>query len=251
MEGHGSVQTPASGSAWRRPPWSTPSGRRPRYRQVLRTGFGVDALYMAVCSGMYLWNVKTSWAFVDLRHVSIFFVGTAGLAFAYGVTVILTSGRPRGVMPAWLGLNVNRDARAWFGLAIVIPLVISGVGALYFSPPGPTTQSQILFTVFFFAPAVIAAGCVLRSRAFSYRDIKKAIASGAAPSYVMSNDHFWWWDGAQWVSAHAAAPPQALRSPDGNYWWSGCDWCPLPPFPWRMPKASRAAPDASARGAVG
>ena len=218
---------------------------------MLRTGFGVDALYMAVCSGMYLWNVKTSWAFVDLRPVSIFFVGTAGLAFAYEVTVILTSGRPRGVMPAWLGLNVNRDARAWFGLAIVIPLVISGVGAFYFSPPGPTTQSQILFTVFFFAPAVIAAGCVLRSRAFSYRDIKKAIASGAAPSYVMSNDHFWWWDGARWVSAHAAAPPHALRSPDGNYWWSGRGWCALPPFPWRMPKASRAAPDASARGAVG
>ena len=249
MEGHGSVQPP--GSAWRRPPWSTPSGRRPRYRQVLRIGFGVDALYMAASSGMYVTTVKTSWTFEDLRPFSIFFIGIAGLAFAYGVAVILTSGRPRGVMPAWLGLDVNRDARAWFGLAIVIPLMISGVGAFYFSPPGPTAQSQILFTVFFFAPAVIAAGCVFRARACSYRDIKNAIVSGAAPSYVMSSNRFWWWDGAQWASAHAAAPPQALRSPDGNYWWTGRNWCALPPFPWRMPKASRAAPDASARGAVG
>ena len=109
MEGHGSVEPPASGSAWRRPPWSTPSGRRPRYRQVLRIGFGLDALYMAAFSGMYVTTVKTSWMFEDLRPFSIFFIGIAGLAFAYGVTVILTSGRPRGVMPAWLGLNVNRS----------------------------------------------------------------------------------------------------------------------------------------------
>jgi hypothetical protein len=253
MEGHGSVQTPASSGEWRRPPWSTPGGRRPRYRQMLKSRLGVEAIYVAVISGTYLTNAKTFWTLEDVRPFLIFFVGIAGLAFAYGTTVILTSGRRRGVVPAWLGLNVNRDARAWFGLAIVIPLVIGGVGAVYFSLPSspPTTEGQLLFTVFFFAPAVIAAGCVLLSRGFSYRDIKKAILSGAAPSYVMSHDHFWWWDGAQWASASAAAPSQALRSPDGNYWWTGRDWCALPPFAWRAPKGSRSASDPSAGAAVG
>jgi hypothetical protein len=253
MEVHGGIQAPAGGGEWRRPPWSTPGGRRPRFRQVLKSGLGVDALYMAAFSGMLLTGAKTSWTLEDLRPFSIFFVGIASLAFAYGITVILTSGRRRGVAPAWLGLNVNRNARAWFGLAIVIPPVIGGVGALYFSPPGypPTTQGQLLFTVFFFAPAVIAAGCVLLSRACSYREIKKVIVSGAAPSYVMSRDHRWWWDGAQWASASAAAPSQALRSPDRNYWWTGRDWCALPPVAWRAPRGSRSATDPSAGAAVG
>ena len=159
---------------------------------------GVDAVYVAVISGMYLTNAKTFWALE--RPFSIFSVGIGGLAFGYGITVILTSGRRGGVVPAWLGLNVNPGARAWFGLAIVLPLLIGGLGACS-SEPGPSARSQILFTVFFFAPAVIAAGCVLLSRACSYREIKKAIVSCVAPSYVMSHDHFWWWDGAQWASA--------------------------------------------------
>ncbi len=247
MEAHGGVHLPASGGGWRRPPWSTPGGRRPRFRQALRSGTRVDAVYVAVISGMYLTNAKTFWALE--RPFSIFSVGIGGLAFGYGITVILTSGRRGGVVPAWLGLNVNPGARAWFELAIVLPLLIGGLGALFFEP-GPSARSQILFTVFFFAPAVIAAGCVLLSRACSYREIKKAIVSCVAPSYVMSHDHFWWWDGAQWASASAAAPSQALRSPDGNYWWTGRDWCALPPFPSRMPKASQAPPDPSARVGV-
>jgi hypothetical protein len=253
MEVDGGVQPSAGGGEWRSPPWSTPGGRRPRFRQMLRSGLGVDALYVAASSGVYLTTAKTSWTFGDTRPFSIFFVGIAGLAFAYGITVILMSGRRRGVVPSWLGLNVNRNARAWFGLAIVIPLVIGGVGALSFSPPSdpPTTQGQLLFTVFFFAPAVIAAGCVVLSRACSYRPIKKAIVSGAAPSYVVSPDHCWWWDGAQWARASAAAPSHALRSPDGNYWWTGRDWCALPPFAWRAPRGSQSATDPSAGAALG
>jgi hypothetical protein len=250
VEGH-DVQ-PRSGGSWRRPPWSTPGGRRPRYRQVLRTGLGVDALYTAAFSGMYLTNARTSWTLDDLRPFSIFFVGIASLGFAYGIAVMLTAGRQRGVMPAWLGLNVNPEARAWFGLAIVIPLVIGGVGAFFVWPPGfqTTDRYQLMFTIFFFAPAVVAAGCVLRSRMCSYRDAKEAIVSGAAPSYVMSHDRIWWWDGAQWASTAAAAPSQALRSPDGNYWWTGRDWCALPALPWRVSRASQAPPDPSARVAV-
>ena len=38
MEAHGGVHLPASGGGWRRPPWSTPGGRRPRFRQALRSG---------------------------------------------------------------------------------------------------------------------------------------------------------------------------------------------------------------------
>ena len=251
MEARAGVRLPAGDGGWRRPPWSTPSGRRPRYRHLLRTRLGLEALYVSSWSGTFFAGTRASWTLADLRPFAIFLSSIAGLAFAYGIAVVLTSRRRgRGLVPAWQGLNVNPGARAWFGLAIILPLMIGGVGVLFFEPES-SARSQILFTVFFFAPSVIAAGCVLLSRAWSYREIKKTIVSCVAPSYVMSHDHFWWWDGTQWASASAVAPSQALRSPDGNYWWTGRDWCALPPFPWRTPKESQPVPDASARGAVG
>ena len=248
MEAHGGVQPPVGGGAWRRPPWSTPSGRRPRYRHLLRTRLGLEALFLSSWSGPLFTGTRASWTLADVRPFAIFFTSIAGLAFAYGIAVILTfRRRGRGLVPAWLGLNVNPGARAWFGLAIILPLMIGGVGALYFEP-GPSPRSQILFTAFYFAPAVIAAGCVLASRACSYRAIKETIVSGKAPIYLMTHDHFWWWDGVQWASTALVAPPQAVQSPDGNYWWTGRDWCALPTFPW---STSRTARGVSARGALG
>jgi len=248
MEAHGGVQPPVGGGAWRRPPWSTPSGRRPRYRHLLRTRLGLEALFLSSWSGPLFTGTRASWTLADLRPFAIFFTSIAGLAFAYGIAVILTfRRRGRGLVPAWLGLNVNPGARAWFGLAIILPLMIGGVGALYFET-GPSPRSQILFTAFYFAPAVIAAGCVLASHACSYRAIKETIVSGNAPIYLMTHDHFWWWDGVQWASTALVAPPQAVQSPDGNYWWTGRDWCALPTFPWRTSQTARGV---SARGALG
>ena len=250
MEGHDSVQPPASHGEWRRPPWSTPSGRRPRFRQVLRTGFGSTPSTWRCVQGCTSGtsrrpgHLRTCGLSNLLRRNS----GLGARLRSHGDPHLRATPRSRA---AWLGLNVNRAARAWFGLAIVIPLVISGVGAFYFSPPGPTTQSQILFTVFFFAPAGIAAGCILRSRACSCRDIKKSsrlwccselrhvkrslLVVGRSSMGKRSRD-----------SATSGAPVARRQLL--------VDWArlvALPPFPWRMPKASRAAPDASARGAVG
>jgi hypothetical protein len=53
---------------------------------------------------------------------------------------------------------------------------------------------------------LLPLGCMLLARAFSNREVRRAILAGLAPSYQMSPDTTWWWDGARWVGTGAGAP---------------------------------------------
>jgi hypothetical protein len=156
----------------------------------------------------------------------------------YGLAIIATARRPRVrlMMRDW-GLAGSPAAKVWFGLAYVLPLAGSlaagrvllsaFLGAGPFSEVATAPLSWLLHLV---GPAAFAL-CLILARVCSRRPIKNAILDGRAPSFKISNDRAWWWDGAAWAHVSIAAPESALRSPDTNYWWTGKDWIPLPPRP--------------------
>jgi len=81
--------------------------------------------------------------------------------------------------------------------------------------------------------ALPTIGCLLLARVRSNRDVKRTIQAGLAPTYSVSRDSCWWWDGTQWLKTVEAVPDDALRSPDGDDWWTGRTWIAVPRGPSR------------------
>jgi hypothetical protein len=165
----------------------------------------------------------------DLPYLVICAVGVG-----YGLAVIANAGRPRVrlMMRDW-GLGGSPAAKVWFGLAYVLPLAGSFVGGWVLRAAGPfsavaPTPLSLLVGLLGLAAFVI---CLILAHVSSLRAVKNAIHNGRAPSFTVSSDRAWWWDGEAWANVSAAAPESALRSPDTNYWWTGQDWLPLPSRP--------------------
>ena len=94
----------------------------------------------------------------------------------------------------------------------------------------PLASSPLISYIGLFGPVAFAI-CLILARVSSLRAVKQAILHSRAPSFTVSSDGAWWWDGEAWTNVADAAPESALRSPDTNYWWTGRDWTPLPPRP--------------------
>ncbi|MGA8015489.1 MAG: hypothetical protein WCB85_06180 [Candidatus Dormiibacterota bacterium] len=155
-----------------------------------------------------------------------------GLVVAYGLTAIATAGRPGVKLTwSWVPFRANRPAGIWWGLAFVLSPAVGFLAGLL-SPPYPAALS-ILAPVGIDGGVAVAAGCILASATAANSEVKRAILAGRAPSFRISSDQLWWWDGGDWASVLLAAPPGALRSAGGNYWWTGSGWLSLPPRPRR------------------
>jgi hypothetical protein len=152
------------------------------------------------------------------------------------LAVIATAGRPgvRLMMRDW-GLGGSPAAKMWLGLAYVLPLAGSFVASWVLCAAGPfsaVATTPLSLPVRLVGPAAFVI-CLVLARLSSLRAVKNAIVNGVAPSFTVSSDQAWWWDGETWANVSAAAPDGALRSPHTNYWWTGQDWLPLLPRPSR------------------
>jgi hypothetical protein len=225
-----------SDGRWRRPPRSVPSGRIPSFRRRLRDTLPLSVLWLSVIGSFVLGlNVLQPGADFGAGFPAgalyfsgaILYISAAILAPAYGIAIIISARGPH-LKPVWLfpGIAETPTAKVWYGLAFVIPGAIVWGLALAIRPTTPAT-AYLLF-LWFLAP-VSFAGCLDLARAYSNRSAKRAIIAGLAPSFYISADGRWWWNGDTWLSVAAAAPEGALRSPDGNYWWAGSFWFPMPP----------------------
>jgi hypothetical protein len=148
------------------------------------------------------------------------------------LTVIATAGRPRVrlMMREW-GLGRSPAARVWLGLAYVLPLAGSFVAGWVLRAAGPSSAvatAPLPSFVGLVGPAAFVI-CLILARTSSLRAVRNVILNGRTPSFRVSSDRIWWWDGEAWANVSAAVPESALRSPDTNYWWTGHDWLPLPP----------------------
>ncbi len=222
---------PSTGRAavWCRPPRSAPEGRRPSSGRSLAI-LGVLAFFYvyAVAGGTLASVPGIPWP-ARLPYLVICAVGVG-----YGLAIIATAGRPRVrlMMRDW-GLGGRPAAKVWLGLAYVLPLAASLVAGwtLRAAGPFPTVATTPLAPlVGLLGPAAFVI-CLMLARVSSLRAVKKAIVNGRAPSFTVSSDRAWWWDGEAWANVSAAAPESAVRSPDTNHWWTGRDWLPLPPRP--------------------
>jgi hypothetical protein len=224
---------------WRRPPFTVPRGRRPNLwrspRAYLRNAAPGEAVIASMWAAVLVRNsVDVGWTALVILTVLL-----VAPAFAYGVALLATSrsGAHRVLPP--MGYGTAPSAGVWLGLAIVLSGVLGGIGATFFYQP--TAGDHVWWMFFFFAPSVVAVGCLLTGYVVSMRPIKATIVAGLAPTFVTSPDHLWWWDGRQWFGVPSVAPLHALRSPDGNHWWSGDRWCPMPALPPRKPRGSPSA----------
>ena len=218
--------TPAA--AWRRPPWSAPEGRHPSSGRSLAILGVLFFLYLYSMAGAVALEPGIPWP-AALPYLVICAVGVG-----YGLAVIATAGRPRVrlMMRDW-GLGGSAAAKVWLGLAYLLPLAGSFAAGWVLSPAGSfsavaTTPPSLLVRLL--GPAAFVL-CLILARVSSLRAVKNAIFDGRAPSFTVSSDQAWWWDGQEWTNVADAAPESALRSPDTNYWWTGQDWIPLPPRP--------------------
>lgn len=223
---------PAAGApAWCRPPLAVPAWRRPgSWRGFAMLGVLLFFYVYSVAGGTLTSVPGMPWP-ADLPYLVIC-AGGAG----YGLAVIATAGRTgvRLMMRDW-GLGGSPAAKVWFGLAYVLPLAGSFVAGWVLRVAGPssTVATMPLSTlVGLLGPAAFVI-CLILARVCSLRPVKRAILDGRAPSFSISGDRAWWWDGDAWASVFVSAPQSAQRSPDDNYWWAGQGWLPLPPRPWR------------------
>jgi hypothetical protein len=212
------------------------------------------ALFLS-CTGAQIVGDVGFAAATDFLGVPIVasYVVASVVAVAYGVALIVTARAPQTRLVPWLmaGLVGNRAARVWYGLVYVIPPLIAW-GVSFGLRPTATTQYR---SAFWLAAPLTALGCILCARSSSNLDAKRAVMTGAAPSYELSADGTWWrngdawasvidrvwWNGSGWVETTAEVPADALKSPDGNYWWTGTSWCAMPPIPKRRQRAPRVS----------
>lgn len=169
---------------------------------------------------------EPGWEATLINAGNLFYISAAILAIAYGAAVVAAARGSR-LSPVWMfpGLGANPTAKRWYGLAFVIPGPIAW-GALAVVHPAP--PAPYLLLSWFLAPASVV-GCLLLARASTNRSVKRAILTGSAPSYLISPDARWWWNGDTWAGVGVTAPEGALRSPDDNYWWTGRSWLAMPP----------------------
>ncbi|MGD0448987.1 MAG: hypothetical protein ABSB36_10340 [Candidatus Dormibacteria bacterium] len=162
------------------------------------------------------------------------FLVICALGVGYGLAIIATARLPRVrlLMRDW-GLGGSPAAKVWLGLAYVLPLAGSLVVGWTLRGAGPlsTFATSPLFSFAGLLGPVAFVICLVLARICALRAVKHAILNGRAPSFTISSDEAWWWDGEAWTNVADAAPESALRSPDTNYWWTGQDWFPLPPRP--------------------
>jgi len=221
----------ARAAAWRRPRLVIPAWRRPSSgRGFAMLGVLLFFYVYSVAEGALTWVPGMPWP-ADLP----FLVICAG-GVGYGLAVIATAGRPRVrlMMRDW-GLSHSPAAKVWFGLAYVLPLTGSFVAGWVLRAAGPSSAlatTPLSTLVGLLGPAAFVV-CLILARVCSLRPLKRAILDGRAPTFKVSSDVAWWWDGDAWASVFVSAPQSAQRSPDDNYWWAGQGWLPLPPRPWR------------------
>jgi hypothetical protein len=209
---------------------------------------------LSISGGQIVGNEGLSTAVAYLGAAIVAGYVIAGfLAVAYGaaLTVMARGRHPKPTSPV-AGFTATPAAKRWYGVAFIIPPALAWGVSFMFHPTSAATENLAL--LWLAAPGTFVV-CMLFARAYSNRDVKRAILTGAAPGYVMSPDRGWrrkgdswasvndrvWWNGYAWVRAAAEVPDDALRSPDGNYWWTGSFWCPMPPLPKRRKDAPRAA----------
>jgi hypothetical protein len=159
--------------------------------------------------------------------------------FGYGVAVLVTSRTGNRLTPLTY-FTATQSARLWFGLAIVLPVLI-GIALAALLPPS-FGLSALYNPLVFVAPYPIGLGCLLLAYLTSSRPTKAAVVAGTAPSFMTSSDGLWWWDGSRWLPTLGVSPENALRSADGNYWWSGSRWFAMPPWPPKISRRSRRVP---------
>ena len=221
-------------SAWARPPWRAPDGRHASPARGLAI-LGVLAFLCVYCTAGGLLATLAAvpgipWA-VALPALAI-----CALGVGYGLAVIATARLPRVrlVMRDW-GLGGSPAARVWLGLAYILPLAGSLVAAWIFRSAGQLSGAapNLLISYAGLLGPLAFVLCVVLARVSALHAVKRAILDGRAPSFTVSSDGAWWWDGEVWSNVSDAAPEWALRSPDTNYWWMGQDWIPLPPRPVR------------------
>jgi hypothetical protein len=227
----------APAAAWRRPPLSVPAGRSPssgRSLAILGVLFFFYVYYVAgsATASILAAEVSASWSgIVWPAALPLLVICVAGVG--YELAVIATAGRPRVrlTMRDW-GLGGSPAAKVWLGLAYLLPLAASLVADRVFlaAPLAGAVFSPLSWLVRWLGPAAFAI-CLILARVCSLRAVKHAILNGRAPSFRISSDEAWWWDGQAWTNVSDAAPETALHSPDDNYWWTGQDWIPLPPRP--------------------
>jgi hypothetical protein len=162
------------------------------------------------------------------------FLVICSLGVGYGLAIIATARMPRVrlMMRDW-GLGESPAAKVWLGLAYVLPLAGSLVAGWTLRTSGQfsaVATSQLISLTGLLGPVAFVI-CLILARVSSLRAVKHAILHGRAPSFTVSSDQAWWWDGEAWTNVADAAPESALRSPDTNYWWTGQDWFTLPPRP--------------------
>lgn len=215
----------ARGGQWRRPP----AARRWPLRTRLGYGLTIGLLFGLSPDA----NMLARHLFPFPLPFAIAYVCIVGLELGYGTAVIATAGSGRVGRRLWAGLpcGANPVSRVWWGLAFVLGAPVSYATGLIW-PVSVATPSAAA-TLLFCAGTLAAAGCLLVSVGCSNIEVKQRIRSGRAPTYRLSRDHFWWWDGDGWASVAIAVPVGALRSPDGTHWWSGEGWVPIPPRPGR------------------
>jgi len=201
-----------------RPPWTIPPGRM----LSIRAGFVQSILPVVV-------PVETVMPWPALNTtpsgVAIAFDGVAVLLALYGIAIIATARHPRRFAPAWVRHSHSSAPGVLFGTAWVLPVLLAR-GA-------PLVLPHASWAVLFWLPGVaIVLWTVLyiAARVASDRGAQRAIRAGAAPAYIVSSDHLWWWDADHWVPLREAAPSAAFESPDGNYWWGDERWLPMPPL---------------------
>ena len=220
----------APAAAWRRPPRSAPEGRR--------ASSGRSLAILGVLFFFYLYSMAggllASGPGIPPWSTALPCLVICAVGVGYGLAVIATAGRPRVrlMMRDW-GLGGSAAAKVWLGLAYLLPLAGSFAAGWVLSPAGSfsavaTTPPSLLVRLL--GPAAFVL-CLILARVSSLRAVKNAIFDGRAPSFTVSSDQAWWWDGQEWTNVADAAPESALRSPDTNYWWTGQDWIPLPPRP--------------------
>ena len=220
----------ARAAVWRRPPRSAPEGRHASSgRSLAMLGVLVSLYVYSLAGAMLALAPGIPWA-AALPPLVICAVGVG-----YGLVIIATARLPRMrlVMRDW-GLGDSPAAKVWLGLAYILPLAGSFVAGWTLRAAGqlssPLASSPLISYVGLFGPVAFAI-CLILARVCSLRAVKQAILHGRAPSFTVSSDGAWWWDGEAWTNVADATPESALRSPDTNYWWTGQEWIPLPPRP--------------------
>ena len=224
LQGRYGLDAP-SVKVWHPPPWTVPPGRKPSYGRRLLEILPVLALSQVIPGSIIVGSPASGYLGPGPRGL---YLSLGIVVAAYGIVMIATA-RGSHFKPLWVfpGLVATPSATIWYGLAFLLPDAAVWSGALVsrlVSPASPIVPIMCLAL-----PLPIWAACILLARASSNRPIKRAIITGAAPSYQTAAE--WWWNGEIWLSAAAEAPESALRSPDGNYWWTGAVWFPMPPQP--------------------